>query len=73
MHPPGLGIETAGAAEARPVDGAIDIGAFEFFTTIFSGDIDGDADVDGVDLAAYVAGGNFIQLSNFAGEFGTSE
>jgi hypothetical protein len=35
-------------------------------------DLDFDTDVDGADLAIYQAGGSFLNLADFAGEFGNS-
>jgi hypothetical protein len=59
----------------RPKDGnfdgivKIDIGAYEFSQCV--GDFEGqDGDVDGMDLAAYIAGGSFADLPSFAASFG---
>ncbi len=72
MHPPLRCLEITGSAESRPVDGAVDIGAFEFPDTAFSADQDGDGDVDGKDLSLFIATGNYSALQAFASEFGKS-
>ncbi len=70
MHPPLRQLESIGAAQARLSDGAIDIGAFEYFNVDFTADVDGDGDVDGLDLSAYRTVGDFTDLFRFAAEFG---
>ena len=46
MHPPEPLLLDVGSAELRPVDGLLDIGAFEAGIVIIPGDLDGDGSVD---------------------------
>ena len=62
----------------RPKDGnydgiaKIDIGAYEFSQCV--GNLEGqNGDVDGMDLAAYIAGGSFGDLPSFAASFGRTD
>ena len=62
----------------RPKDGnydgiaKIDIGAYEFSQCV--GDLEGqDGDVDGMDLAGYIAGSSFADLASFAASFGRAD
>lgn len=63
--------------DTRPLDGdydgnpAVDIGADEFDGC--AGDMDGDGDVDGADLAVFAAGGTEIDPAAFAAHFGRTD
>ena len=58
--------------DARPQGVGYDIGADEYLLPLLpcEGDFDYDGDVDGSDLAVFVAGGTGITLEQFAGDFG---
>lgn len=64
--------------DPRIIDGngddiaVVDMGAYEFGDAC-AGDLDKDGDVDGSDLAIFVAGGASITLEKFAAEFGRTD
>ncbi len=61
--------------DARPQGVGYDIGADEYLLPLLpcEGDFDYDGDVDGSDLAVFVAGGTGITLEEFVADFGRTD